>query len=293
MFNKVAVWDPQNFGDHILCTPVYRHLKKDLGIKTVDVLFDPKLHGHRASINFLETNPYVDNLIITNQWDMGPALTKQYNYEAILRSHYGNWVLYPDKHIKDILCDNIENDFKTKIVDRTVDVFLTSADEEFAAAYSGCISFIPFTDFMRNSREWDPATNWLKLGRKFKELGYKVVVLGSPYVPMFDEFINLTGKTTARQAVAVIKNSKLHVCASTFSEIITDYYKMPAVVLSCSSSPLITGYLSNVNMFKDITCWPCFSGRRKPMLCSGKTPACAYFTVDEVFDKCIQTIDHV
>ena len=100
--------------------------------------------------------------------------------------------------------------------------------------------------------------------------------------------------TTIRQAISVIKNSRLHVCVNSFSEIITNYYKMPTVVLYASTDPHLVGYLNNTNLvFDKLVCWPCFSGRKSPRSCAindGANIPCMDFGVDEVFEVCIRCI---
>ena len=87
----------------------------------------------------------------------------------------------------------------------------------------------------------------------------KIVQIGSKEDPKIEGIdIDCRGKTTLTEAITLIRDSKLHLGVDSFSNHIAGAYKIPAVILWGSTSPLGFGYPTAKNIYKGLVCQPCY-----------------------------------
>jgi ADP-heptose:LPS heptosyltransferase len=88
---------------------------------------------------------------------------------------------------------------------------------------------------------------------------FQFIQLGSPADPRLDNVIDLRGKTTLRQAAAVISRSRLFVgLASGLMHVARAVDRPAAIVYGGRERPEISGYICNANVTTKAPCSPCW-----------------------------------
>lgn len=172
-------------------------------------------------------------------------------------------------------------------------VALTPEDEAFAAEFvrteglgRGYAVICPFTT--RPQKHWVEG-RWPELAARLnKEPGLRGVMLGGPGdIPAAqrikdadaDHIVNITGKTTLRQAAALIRRSSLLIGVDTGLTHMGIAFNIPTIVLFGSTCPYTDTRRDNaVVLYKKLECSPC---KRNPT-CGGRYTCMTSITVDEV-----------
>lgn len=172
-------------------------------------------------------------------------------------------------------------------------VALTPEDEAFAAELvrkegleRGYAVICPFTT--RPQKHW-VEERWPELAARVHEkLGLRAVMPGGPgdifaaqRITDVDtgHIVNVTGKTTLRQAAALIRGSSLLVGVDTGLTHMGIAFNIPTLVLFGSTCPYTDTRRDNaVVLYKKLECSPC---KRNPT-CGGRYPCMTSITVDEV-----------
>lgn len=178
------------------------------------------------------------------------------------------------------------NDFDMRVA-------LAPEDEAFAAELirtegleRGYAVICPFTT--RPQKHWVEA-RWPELAARLgAELELPAVMLGGPGdVPAAQRImagagsriVDLTGRTTLRQAAALIRNSALLIGVDTGLTHMGIAFNVPTVVLFGSTCPYTdTRHDNAVVLYKKLDCSPC---KRNPT-CEGRYTCMTSITVDEV-----------
>ena len=115
----------------------------------------------------------------------------------------------------------------------------------------------------------------------------RVVQIGSATDPVLAGVdIDLRGKTTLAESVALIRDSVLHLGVDSFSNHVAGAYQKPAVIVFGSTSPIGFGYPSASNIYSHISCSPCY--KENPNISREPKGPCDHhscmkqITVDEV-----------
>jgi ADP-heptose:LPS heptosyltransferase len=86
---------------------------------------------------------------------------------------------------------------------------------------------------------------------------YTFLQLGLPDEHALKGAVDLRGKISLRESMAVVKYSKGVVCVDTFFGHVAQAMNKPSVTLFGASNPEIWGYPGNVNLYKKVACAPC------------------------------------
>jgi len=201
-------------------------------------------------------NPHVDRVRTARFWSnpaafllyfLKPAKFYDSMYSTMLPSFFRN------KNAKEI----IANKFGVKLKDQNVQVFLTGKEEQWAkellSSFKNPIIIHVTSRFSRN-QEWLPE-RWEELIRSLPE--YTFIQLGNPDEMALQHAVDLKGKTSFREALALLKHAKGFVgVVSSFSHA-TNAFGTPGVVLFGASAPQVWGQPNNINLSKDLRCAPC------------------------------------
>ena len=109
-------------------------------------------------------------------------------------------------------------------------------------------------------KEWD-FQNWSQTLLQLRPyLGdIQVVQIGSANDPVLSGVdIDLRGKTTLAESVALIRDAVVHLGCDSFSNHVAGGLKTPAVILFGSTSPIGSGYSTAINIWKQVECSPCY-----------------------------------
>jgi heptosyltransferase-1 len=174
-----------------------------------------------------------------------------------------------------------------------MDIALNPEDRAFAQAFlkreglqQGYAVLCPFTT--RPQKHW-VEIRWPALARRLQqELALPVVILGGPgdveaarRLVCHDPtpFINMTGKTTLREAAALIAQASLLIGVDTALSHMGTAFLVPTVILFGSTCPYLeTDSDNTVVVYRGLACSPC---KRRPR-CGGSFDCMGQISVDEV-----------
>lgn len=170
-------------------------------------------------------------------------------------------------------------------------VSLTEADRRYARDLiererleNGYAVLCPFTT--RPQKHWVEGY-WPALTRQLSdELGLRAVMLGGPgdrvaaaRLAATEGVLDLAGRTTLRQAAALIEHARLLVGVDTGLTHMGSAFAIPTIALFGSTRPyLVTDSSRTVVLYKDLPCAPC---KRHPT-CGGAYTCMREVTVDDV-----------
>ncbi len=151
---------------------------------------------------------------------------------------------------------------------------LTEYYADNAGVYVGSHSFKPFFQNLVTGnfitfhiktgwsiyKEWS-IEGWNQVIQQLKPLltNTNIIQIGSNTDPRLKGIdIDLCGKTTLEQSCALIKDSILHIGVDSFSNHVAGGLKKKAVILFGSTNPVGFGYTSAINIWKNLSCSPCY-----------------------------------
>ena len=245
-------------GDVLLSTPTLYSLKKQDPTCRIVVYCVVKRHQE-----VYQHNPDVDRItdisFIKNPW---PFICYYLKWTKFYHFSYGQ--LFPSLFYKKKAARLIaEEIFGTTLEDDKIRVYLTEKEEKWAreqlAPYKNPV-IIHISSIASKNQEW-PVDYWNKLISEMPE--YTFIQLGVATENQVDKAIDFRGRTTFREAMAIIKNAKSFVgVVSSFSHA-TNAFDTPGVVLFGASAVEVWGHPNNINLFKGLSCAPCIDRLEK------------------------------
>lgn len=131
---------------------------------------------------------------------------------------------------------------------------------------------------------WD---RWQKLADLLNKKGQVIVQLGPEGLPVLSGAVNLTGKTSFREAVGLIGRAKLFIGYSGGLMHGARAMDVKAVILASGFEPLeLANYPQNLNIYKEIDCAPC--GLKTP--CPYGRKCMQKITVEEVYNSTLELL---
>jgi ADP-heptose:LPS heptosyltransferase len=257
-------------GDVLLGTPVYRTLKKIDGNSRIKVYC-----RSRMALELLKGNPYIDKL-----WTL-PFRKTFYRYiDAYLRRkgyhfmHYGiDASLFTGKNASDMIAEILG----IQQQDNKLEIYLTKKEDARARSqlseYRNPI-IIHGCAFTSDNKNWS-VQSWEQLIREMPD--YTFIQLGLAQEAKLAGAIDLRGKTSIRESIALIKCCLSFIGVDSSLSHATNAFDVAGVVLFGPSTPLVWGHSNNINLYKGTRCSPCIDTLR--------ASCCPYEK------KCMQTID--
>lgn len=246
---RIITWGA--LGDGLVITPVFKALKqKHPGCKIM-VFYSNPGHGE-----ILRGNPYIDSLNTTSFW-RSPVQFALYHLRPG-KFHYTNVNFVSvdfayRKHVKEIAAEI----FDVELEDKKLQLFLTPAEEAAArdrmAQYPNPIT-MHITSRCSQNHMW-VRERWEQLVREMP--GFTFVQLGHADEEKVEGAVDLRGKTSFREAVALIKHSVSFVGIDSVFAHATNAVDTHGVVLFGDSLPDTYGHENNVNLYKAVPCAPC------------------------------------
>lgn len=238
-------------GDVLLCTPSFKALKEKHPHSKIIV------YARKKDRDVFDNNPFIDKLAGTF---FLPDPERYFRRDPSKRNKfivplYGS--LMPSLYYRKNATEIIAEYFDVELKDKNVQVYLTEKEDEKAVKelkkYKTPVIMHITSIFSRNQM-W-PLSNWVDLVRQMPDCTFLQV--GSSEEDKVEGAIDLRGKTTFREGLALLKHSASFVgVVSSFSHA-TNAFNIPGVVLFGPSTPLIWGHDNNINLFRDMRCSPC------------------------------------
>jgi ADP-heptose:LPS heptosyltransferase len=246
---RIIAWG--GLGDVLLSTPTFAALKKKDPECRIVVFCKTRSHQE-----IFENNPYVDSIRSTAFFRSIISNTIAYfKLGRFYSTNYGFTLpsLFSRRKAVDIIADLLD----VQLENRNLQVFLTEKEkrkaESMLSAYKKPL-LLHVSSLTSRNQEW-PLENWKVLIDSMPD--YSFIQVGGPDDPQVEGAIDLRGKTTFKEALALMANCLSFVgVVSSFAHA-TNAFNVPGVVLFGASSPEVWGHNNNINIYKDLPCAPC------------------------------------
>ncbi|HWK03637.1 MAG TPA: glycosyltransferase family 9 protein [Puia sp.] len=279
---RVITWG--GLGDILLSTPSFKALKKKYpGCR---ILVFCKQDRHKL---VYEGNPHIDQIRSATFWG-NPIHYCLYYLKMATFYVFDYEFLYPsftyEKNATEIIAEMLD----VELEDKRVQLFLTKKEEdkarELLAGYKTPI-VIHMTSLTSENQEWS-RENWENLIRTMPD--YTFIQLGLPDEEKIDGAVDFRGKTSIREAFAVIKYSSGFMGINSSLSHVSNAFNIPGVVLFGASNPEIWGHPNHTNIYKKIRCSPCVDMLYSAICPYGRT--CMHsITVEEVRSAMIRKME--
>jgi len=254
----VVTWG--GIGDVLVCTPTLKAVKEKYPDFKLIVYCSRKYHPQ-----VFKNNPYIDSVRLLkakHMWRYPSHLyaylfnRNRFKYYHLFFQHIPPSWIYK-KTMKEIVPE-IFTDLDIKLTDKKVQLFLTKAEEEKARV---CISAYKSPILMHihstssSNHHW-PLERWEALVKSLPEFTF--IQVGNVNERRVNGAVDLRGKTTVREVFALLKYAVSFVGVDSCFGHVTNAFNIPGVVLFSDSSPVYWGHENNINIYKDISCSPCY-----------------------------------
>jgi ADP-heptose:LPS heptosyltransferase len=244
---KIALLLLSGIGDMIMATPIIRTLKEKYPYHCLTIFY----YGGKINQEILENNPFVDEIInIDSSSKFRKFIQDSINYEFVYELFYFSYknLTYLEYMFRQ--CNII---FSKHILE----IFLSNEEEEkaklFLKVFKNPIAIQ--TKSSKFMKDW-PISKWESLVRRNKN--YTFIHLGDNSAHNIKGTVDMRGKTTIREAIAIIKFSKLFIGIDSFMAHACAAVNTPGIVLFGPTSKVDLGHSSNINISKNICIPPCY-----------------------------------
>ncbi|MBL6449335.1 glycosyltransferase family 9 protein [Fulvivirga sp. 29W222] len=245
-------------GDAIVCTPTLRELKRQ----------DPKrkiilYHLGPKHYSVFKHNPYIDSLrsLKTRTLMKHPVHFYKYLHKRKHRETYTYLFFQPvapthiyRKSVKNIVADI----FDLKLEDDKVEIFLTEEEERNAKERLSLFKtpvIVHVHSRSSQNHHWE-LEKWNALVESLPE--YDFIQVGNTDEQKVEGAIDWRGKSTLREAFALLKYASSFVGVDSSLSHVTNAFGTKGVVLFGDSTPVFWGHDNNLNIYKGVSCSPCF-----------------------------------
>jgi ADP-heptose:LPS heptosyltransferase len=243
------------WGDSVLTTPVFKHLKAVYPNCKVFVYWIDKRHRM-----IYENNPYIDRL---RKWSFFSMPIDSIIYffnrknqgKKYLINNYG--IFAPSKVYEIKASAIIGQMMGIHLTDTNPQIFLRNKEEKEALRLMQSFKnpiIINITSQTSSNQNW-PKANWEKLILEMPD--YTFIQLGIESEEIISGAVDLRGKTSIRISIAMLKYACSFVGVVSFLAHASATVGIPGVVLFGPSTPIIWGHPNNINLFKNLPCSPC------------------------------------
>ncbi|HEX8460185.1 MAG TPA: glycosyltransferase family 9 protein [Segetibacter sp.] len=244
-------------GDAVVSTPTYKALRQAYPKSKIIVYCKNK--GH---YNVFLNNPNIDSLRmlkIRSMWKYPYHLysylfnRKKVKFYNMQFQHIPPTWIY-EKNVKEI----IPEIFGLEVKNPVAELFFTSKEEEKAE-----LLMQPFTKPVLMHVHSRSSQNHHWQMDKWEALidslpGYSFIQVGNKDEELIKNAIDFRGKTSLREAMCMMKFAYSFVGIESSFAHISGVFDIPGVVLFGDTSPLYWGNSNNFNIYKNVSCAPCY-----------------------------------
>jgi len=257
MSKKFVILSWGGIGDALVCTPSFKALKEKFPGCRITVYYSNRHHRE-----VFRNNPCIDSLrrLTLLSLLLDPLRLYGYFFNRQTGRYYRLYFNYVptsmlySKSVKEIAADI----FDLRLKDKRVQLFLTEKEHRMAvemlAPYRNTVIVHVYSRSSRN-HHWDMA-NWAALVRQLPDLTF--IQIGNDDEPPIEGALDWRGKTSLREAFALLAHCLSFVGIESVYGHVTNAFLLPGVVLFGDSSPLFWGHDNNINIYKGVSCSPCY-----------------------------------
>ncbi|HET6254620.1 MAG TPA: glycosyltransferase family 9 protein [Puia sp.] len=248
---KISIISWGGLGDVLLSTPAIAALRTKYPQHWIVVFCRGRSH---AEIYW--NNPDIDELRPVSFW----ILLRLYAIRAmgigqVYIPEYGH--IFPSLYYRKCASEIIGEMMNVKPDSKKLRMYLTEEEDKEArkalAVFRNPV-ILHITSLTSPNNEWFPE-KWESLIAKLPD--YTFIQVGVGHERKIKGAIHMLGKTSFRQACALIKHARAFVgVGSSFSHA-SAAFDVPGVVLFGAASPVIWGHDRNINLYKAVHCAPC------------------------------------
>lgn len=247
---RALLFGPLSLGDDLLCTAVLREARLR-GTPFAMMTARPELFAGNSDLERLLP---IDDYYVAGLRRLGTRVVQPYYVRGAPADSRRD--LLPTRHIIAEMCQLAG---LSGVVSLRPYLTLTEAerrrgrrfDRQIAIQSTGLGAAIPYP-----AKEWGAA----RFGETahLLQADFKLVQLGSPSDPALAVDLDLRGRTTIREAAAVLAESSCFLGLEGFLAHLARAVDCPSVVVfGGRARPEIFGYPGNINLFSAVDCAPC------------------------------------
>lgn len=247
---RILAWG--GLGDGLMLTPTLKALKLREPNCRIIVYSKSKLFDQ-----VLLLNPYIDKLrgigLFRNLASSFHYHFFRHNFHVLAYGRTRPSLFYRNAHAIEV----IGKMMGVEIIDKQVQIHITERENDkavlFLKQYKNPL-LIQITSRCSNNQNW-PVEKWEELIRRMPECTFLQV--GDAHEVKVKGAVDLLGKTTIRESMALLKNVKSFVAVVSFLNHASNAFLSKGVVLFGASPPQNWGYPNNINIYKNTVCSPC------------------------------------
>lgn len=248
--HRIIVWG--GFGDALVYTPSFRAIKEKQPKSRLIV------YCWKDKYQLFKGNPYIDLLVPLFFWGE-PRLHPLYIYKKN-RFHQVILSKFPLEKVTNISVKRtVAELMRIKLKNPKNEIYLSQKEDQWAktflSKYQGTTVAIHITSESSKNNRWH-LDGWEELVRKHSDITF--IQIGVSSEERVEGSIDMRGKTSLRQAIALVKHTDSFVGVESFFGHATNAFDKKGVVLFTDSSPEIWGHDNNINIYKRLACAPCY-----------------------------------
>ena len=297
---KIKQWG--GLGDALLATPSYKAIKDKFPDSRIVV------STFKPYDQLLENNPYIDEIELLVDGKVNRTIIRNYSSSLIknflnefqvfsFASRIGWQIQFVDVDYS-ALCPKFYSKPASEIIaemiglqlkDNKPELFLTEREDEWArvflSSFSTPVGINPTSRSSKN-QEW-PLENWERVISELSEINF--IQLGSTDEPHIRGTTDLRGKTSIREAIALVKNFVGYVGVDSFLGHVAGALSTPAVILFGPSHPQVWGHRQSINLYFKTHCSPCIDDIQD-LPCPYSKECMMKITIEEVKDALLKQV---
>lgn len=269
-------------GDCLMTTAALRGLKK----KYPGCLIRYVTHSH--SMQILEGNKYIDELVSESKEEQAEKIYFSYPDKDSFLGDEG----YPGKPLNRHLV-KIFNEC-AGLPDNSMEMECTLSEEEEKVGRALRYQYKKYLTIHVKSG-WSSYKDWyndrweLVVEQLFKR-GYVTLQVGHKEDFLLRNTIDFRGRTI-KEVVSAIKYADVHMGIDSFTNHVSATVLAPSVILFGSTSPTGSGYGQNINIYKNLSCQPCYREYKSKDPCPNGKKCMKLISVDEVLKAVVKLLE--
>jgi len=274
-------------GDVLMATRFIRAVRKKYQDSSITFCV------HEGCKEMIENNPYIDNVIYGYNEETKSKYDIIYDLSPNLIEYTSDW----NKMSQD---DLYLKRYELEEEDASLDWFISESEEKYSNDFvknnniNGKLIGIQLHAANAPERCWND-NKWKELIDKLTEEGNTIVILGHKTEKGFNgnNIINMLGKTTFREAGAIISKCDLFMCIDSGLLHVAQALKKPTIAIFTLVHPLhrLRPQQDWLYIYKNLECQPCYNGNPKTRKCGNELTCSNSINVDEVYNAAKLKID--
>ncbi|MES2760664.1 MAG: glycosyltransferase family 9 protein [Bacteroidota bacterium] len=270
---EIVPWG--GLGDELMLTPILKGIKlREPKSRIILYLFRDEIFRHNPNVDKIKFLDIYKNPISAIRFRFWPN-----SFHFLAYGFSKPSLFYQNLHATEIIGKMIG----IELVDKQVQIYITDEENnkalQFLSHYNNPI-LIQITSQASNNQNW-LINKWEELIRRMPN--YTFLQLGINGEIKVKGAIDLLGKTTIRESMALLKNVQSFVGVDSFLNNASNAFFTRGVVLFGPSPPQVWGHPNNINLYKKTACSPCID-LLGPNPCPYNIKCMQQITVDEVHE---------